>query len=87
MGRETPVKMYVRQKLEEEREKKTIDDIVAKNNVQVPEDFTVPEITDAQIEEAMKKQREQMGMPEDGAPTGAPPPPPAKKEEAKPKGK
>lgn len=87
MGREEPIKQYVRRKLEEEREKKTIDDIVARNNVQVPEDFTVPEITDAQIEEAMKKQREQMGMPEDGAPTGAPPPQPAKKEEAKPKGK
>lgn len=85
MGRETPVKMYVRQKLEEEREKKTIEDIVTKNNVQVPEDFTVPEVTDAQIEEAMKKQRQQMGMPEDGETAG--PPPPAKQEEAKPKGK
>lgn len=74
MGRETPVKVYVRNKLEEEREKKTIDDIVAKNNVQVPEDFTVPEVTEEQIQEAMKKQRQQMGMDDMEGPQAGPPP-------------
>jgi hypothetical protein len=65
LGRETPVKVYVRNKLEEEREKQTIDEIVAKNNIQVPEDFDVPQVTDEQIEESMKEQRRQMGLPEE----------------------
>ncbi len=59
MGREMPFKEFVRQKLETEREKKLLDDIVAKNNVQIPDDFSVPEITDEQIQEMMKKQQEQ----------------------------
>jgi len=77
MGRETPVKAYVRQKIEEEREKKVIDEIVAKNNVQVPEDFTVPEVTDEQIQEMMKKQQQTMGMPDENE--EAPPAKPASK--------
>ncbi|MDM7923192.1 MAG: peptidylprolyl isomerase [Pyrinomonadaceae bacterium] len=72
MGRETPVKVYVRNKLEEEREKKTIDEIVAKNNIQVPADFTVPEVTEEQIQDAMKKQRQQMGMDDMPGPQEAP---------------
>lgn len=98
MAREMPAKVFVRQKLEKEKQKKLIDDLIAKNGVSVPDDFTVPEVTDAQIEEAMKKQREQQmqmeggpGGPDgiDGPPNGAapPPPPPAKKDAAKPKGK
>lgn len=58
-GREEPIKQYVRRKLQEEREKKAIDELVARNSVQVPEDFTVPQITDEQIQEMMKKQQEQ----------------------------
>jgi len=81
LGRETPIKVYVRNKLEEEREKKTIDEIVAKNNVQVPEDFDVPEVTDEQIQQAMEEQRKAMGLPEEGEEgADAPPPPPAKPE-------
>lgn len=59
LGREEPIKQYVRRKLQEEREKKAIDELVARNSVQVPEDFTVPQITDEQIQEMMKKQQEQ----------------------------
>ncbi len=85
MGREMPVKEFVRQKLETEREKKLLDDIVARNNVQIPDDFSVPEVTDEQIQEMMKKQQEQQQMvttpgghsPDDGHDHGAPPPPPA----------
>ena len=62
-GREVPVKVYVRQKLETEKEKQVIDEIVASNNISVPEDFTVPEVTDEQIQEMMKKQMP-MGMPQ-----------------------
>jgi parvulin-like peptidyl-prolyl isomerase len=76
MGRETPIKVYVRNKLEEEREKQTIDEIVARNNVQVPEDFDVPEVTDEQIQQAMEEQRKAMGLPDEDDEDGAAPPPP-----------
>ncbi len=91
MAREMPGKMLARQKLEEKKQKDMIDGLIAKNGVKVPEDFDVPVVTDAQIEEAMKKQREQMeqmqgpGGPDGpdgpGGPEGAapPPPPPAAK--------
>ncbi len=77
MGREMPVKAYVRSKLEEEKEKKVLEDLVASNNIQVPDDFTVPEVSEEQIQEMMQKQQQQqmpMGGPEGGGP---PPPPPA----------
>lgn len=61
MGRDEPVKKYVARKIEEERQKKLVEDIVAANHVEVPADFDVPEVSDAQIEEAMKKQQQQMG--------------------------
>jgi parvulin-like peptidyl-prolyl isomerase len=77
MGREMPVKMYVRQKLETEKEKKVLDDIIAANHIEVPEDFSVPEVTDEQIQEMMKnRQQPQMDLGEDGE---EPPPPPSKK--------
>ena len=85
MGREMPVKAYVRSKLEEEKEKKVIEELVAANHVQVPEDFTVPEVSDEQIQEMMQKQQQMpMGMPQG---EGEEPPPPtgknAKKAEPK----
>jgi len=67
MGREMPVKSYVRAKLEEEKEKKVIEDLVAANHVEVPEDFTVPEVSDEQIKEMMEKQQQQQ-MPPEGMP-------------------
>lgn len=65
MGREMPVKAYVRSKLEEEKEKRVIDELVAANHIQVPEDFTVPEVSDEQIQEMMNKQQQMpMDMPQ-----------------------
>jgi parvulin-like peptidyl-prolyl isomerase len=83
-ARPVPVKEYVKAKLEEEKEKKIVDDIVAKNNIQVPEDFTVPQITDQQIQDAMKKQQGPMQMPPPGADDEDAPPPPGKTETEKP---
>ena len=82
-GRDMPVKAYVKKKLETEKEKQVLEEIVKNNNVQVPEDFTVPEVSEEQIQEMMKKQQQQNQMPPmspDGQqlPQGAPPPPPAK---------
>jgi parvulin-like peptidyl-prolyl isomerase len=76
MGRETPLKQFARAKLEEEKQKKLIEDAVAANHVQVPDDFDVPEVSDEQIQESMKKQQQmQMQMPDED---DAGPPPPAK---------
>lgn len=97
MAREKPAKMAAREKLEKDKQKALIDSLITKNGVSVPDDFTVPEVTDAQIEEAMKKQQQQQqqqmemqggpgGEGEPGQP-GGPPPPSAKKDAAKPKGK
>lgn len=80
-GREMPVKEYVRAKLEEEKEKKIVDDIVAQNHIQVPDDFTVPQISDEQIQEMMKKQQAPPQMTQPG--DEEEPPPPAKSETKK----
>ncbi len=61
-AREAPVKDYVRNKLETEKEKKLIDEIVAANNISVPTDFTVPEVTEEQLQQMRQKQQSQ-GMP------------------------
>ncbi|CAN5455421.1 hypothetical protein BH18ACI3_BH18ACI3_20980 [soil metagenome] len=76
MGREMPVKAYVKSKLEEEKEKKAIEELVANNQIKVPDDFTVPEVSEEQIKEMMQKQQQMStGMP-DGPPDaeGAEPP-------------
>lgn len=67
MAREMPIKEYAKTKIAEEREKKLIDDLVAANGVSVPDDFTVPAVTDEEIEEMRKKQQPQMQMPPPGA--------------------
>jgi parvulin-like peptidyl-prolyl isomerase len=48
MSREMPVKEFVRAKLQEEKEKQILDELVAKNNVQVAEDFAIPAVSDEQ---------------------------------------
>jgi len=59
MAREMPVKEFVKGKLSEQKQKDVIDKLVAKNSVQVPDDFNVPEVTPEQLEQ-MKKQQEQL---------------------------
>lgn len=59
MARELPAKEYVKQKLETEKEKKVLDDIIAKNNVQIAEDFVIPTVSEEQMQEMMKKQMQQ----------------------------
>ena len=76
MGREMPVKAFVRSKLEEEKEKQVVDELVAANHIEVPEDFTVPPVSDEQIKEMMQKQQ-QMGAMGD-AEGGGPPAPDVK---------
>ena len=56
---EMPVKEYVRTKLEADKEKELVDKIVAANNVQVPTDFTVPQVTDEQMKQMQQMQQMQ----------------------------
>jgi parvulin-like peptidyl-prolyl isomerase len=72
-AREMPVKDFVRNKLETEKEKKLLDEIVASNGVTVAEDFTIPTVTDEEIQQMQQKQRMPQ-MPPDGAPPADAPP-------------
>jgi parvulin-like peptidyl-prolyl isomerase len=76
-AREVPVKDYVRSKLEKEQSKKQVDDLVAANNVQIAEDFKIPEVTDDQLQQ-MKRPQTPMGPPQ-GGPGGPGGPPPGGK--------
>lgn len=71
-SREMPVKDFVRNKLETEKEKKLLDEIIASNGVTVAEDFTVPTVTDEEIQQMQQKQRMQQ-MPQGMPPSDAPP--------------
>lgn len=70
MGRPMPIAVKVKSQLEEEKQKQVLDEIVANNPVEVPEDFTVPEPTEEQMQEMMKQQQMPRGMPQ-GMPPGA----------------
>lgn len=67
MAREIPVSEMVRAKLEEEKQKQVLDEIVANNPVEVAEDFTVPEVSQEQMQQMMQQQmmqQQQMQMPQ-----------------------
>lgn len=87
-ARDAPVKEFVRNKLETEKEKKLLESIVAANNVSVPADFDVPEVTEEQIQQMRQKQQPpgpQMAPPdqEDAPPAPKSGKPEPKKPEAK----
>lgn len=83
MARELPVNDFVRQTLEAEKQKKVLDEIVAANPVEVPEDFDVPQVSDEEIQKMMQQQMmQQQGMP----PGGAMMPPPESLEDEAPQG-
>ena len=70
-----PIKTYVRSKLEKEKEKKFLDELMASNQVSVPDDFDIPQVSEEQIQEMMKKQQQQNQLPPmnpDGEVQGAP---------------
>jgi hypothetical protein len=57
-GGEKPVKLFVKQKLENEREKTALEEIIARNNITVAENFNIPQVSDEQIQELMKNQQQ-----------------------------
>ncbi len=82
MGRDMPVKDFVKQKLETEKEKTVLDGIMAANNITVAEDFTVPQVSDEDLQKMMQKQFPQQT---EEMPTEEAPKPETKKPAPKPK--
>jgi len=66
---EVPVKDFVRNKLETEKEKNLVDTLVAQNNIHVPDDFTVPQLTEEQMQQMKQKPPGMPGMPPGGGMT------------------
>lgn len=64
MAREMPIKDFVRQKLETEKEKSVLDAIIAKNKITIAEDFAIPVPSDEEMKKLMEKQMQQMQMPQ-----------------------
>ena len=67
MGREMPINDTVKGILEEEKQKKVLDEIVANNPVEVPEDFEIPKPSEEdvkQMQQQMMQQQMPMQMPE-----------------------
>lgn len=62
MGREMPVTEMVRQKLEEEKQKQVLDEIVKNNPVEVAEDFTVPQPSQEELQQMQQQQMQQQQM-------------------------
>jgi parvulin-like peptidyl-prolyl isomerase len=83
MSREMPVRDFVRAKLEEEKEKQVLDEIVANNKVEVAEDYEVPEVSEEKMQQMQQQMMQQQMQMQGGAPdeegVDAPPPPPAPK--------
>ncbi len=81
MAREMPINETVKGILEEEKQKKVLDEIVANNPVEVPEDFEIPTPSEEemkQMQQQMMQQQMPMQMPEgmeDEEPTAEQPQP------------
>ncbi len=80
MGREMPVKDMVRAKLETEKQKSVLDEILASNPVEVATEYKVPEVSEEELQKMMQKQ-----LPGQLPGEGAPPPPPGANDGQKPK--
>ena len=55
-----PAEDRVRAKLEEEKQKQVLDEIMANNPIDIPEDFTVPEPSPEKLKEMEEMQKKQM---------------------------
>lgn len=72
ISRPMPVNNFVKSKLQGEREKKTLDDILAKNPVNVPTDFELPKVSEEEIKKLLEQQQQMMGPPRQQAPPPQP---------------
>ncbi len=79
MAREMPVNDFIKQKLETEKEKAVLDQIMASNKIFVAEDFTIPPVSEEELQKMMQKQFPQMQeAPEEPAKTDPKKPAPKK---------
>ncbi len=62
MGREMPINDMVKSTLEEEKQKKVLDEIVANNPVEVPEDFEIPKPSEEDVKQMQQQMMQQMPM-------------------------
>jgi hypothetical protein len=72
-----PVEDQIRSKLEEEKQKQVLDEIVKNNPIEIPEDFQVPEPSAEQLQEMQQMQQmqmEQMQKMQQGGEDDEPPP-------------
>lgn len=72
MGGPMPVKEYVTQKLETEKEKAVIDKIIAENPVEIAEDFEIPKVSEEEMQKMMQQQMQMMQQQNPQAETDAP---------------
>lgn len=69
VSRPMPPKEFAKAQLQKEKQEKVLEEIKANNPVEVPEDFTVPEVNE---EELKKQMQQQMLQPPPGAPQPQP---------------
>ena len=72
MGGPMPVKEYVTQKLETEKQKAVLDKIIADNPVEIAEDFEIPKVSEEEMQKMMQQQMQQMQQQNPQAETDAP---------------
>lgn len=88
MSREMPVRDMVKGKLAKEKQEKILEEILANNPVEIPEDFKVPEVSEEELQkmqQQMMQQQMPQQMPQQQGENA--PPPPAPKPDAKPDAK
>lgn len=74
MARPMPIAETVKAKLEEEKQKQVLDEIVANNPVEVPEDFDVPQPTEEQMKQVQQQQQQMQMQQMQGMQKGGTPP-------------
>lgn len=80
MAREMPADQFARQKLEKEKQEKILQQIKDDNPIEIAEDFTIPEVSDEEIQKMREQQMKQMQqMQQQQGPPQAPPSAPAPK--------
>ena len=72
LAREMPVADLVKGKLEKEKQKTVLDEIVANNPSEVAEDFEIPPVSDEQMQQMMQQQMMQQQMMQQQQPPAPP---------------
>jgi len=60
LGKEQPVEVFVKTKLEKEKQEKTLQEIKTKNPVEVADNFEIPKVSDEDIKKMQEEQQRQM---------------------------